>query len=366
MSASSQHSASLTRDTAKDRRAGPRPQVIYWMFNYMPKWEAVSKEVKLLATSLRDRFGTRIISLDQRGDKISFRGRDKHLPLPLGLLGLPLMLRSANAAAINHLFASASTPLLPRLLARRDNSVLTIAKGASPLDSIEKNAEKLKAFRCIVVESERHKDFMLQLGLPPERVQLIYPGIKPMSTRIPSGPFTILFASSPLQKLNLLSRGIYLMVEVAKRLPDVHFRFVWRARPERVKALVEEAGVTNVEIIEGFVPDMEAMYDAAHAIILPGLAHNSLKPCPRSGLHSLAHGKPLLLSSVTSFAGLMEERQCGVVFEPTIDSLRTAILELKDRYQHYQANALPTSLACFSKTEFVDRHAALYTSLLRA
>ena len=336
------------------------------MFNYEPKWEAASKEVKLLATSLRDRFDTRIFSLDQRGDKIGFRGRDKHLPLPLGLLGLPLMLRSANAASINHLFASASVPLLPRLLARRDNSVLTIVKGTSQLDSIEKHAEKLKAFRCIVAESERDKDFMLQLGLPSERVQLIYPGIEPMSTRIPSGRFTILFASSPLQKLNLLSRGIYLMVEVAKLLPGVQFRFVWRTGPERVKTLVEEAGVTNVEIIEGFVPDMEAMYDAAHATILPALAYHSLKPCPRSGLHSLAHGKPLLVSSVTSFAGLIEENQCGVVFEPNIESLCTAILELKNRYQHYQANALPTSLACFSKAEFVERYAALYTSLVRA
>jgi glycosyltransferase involved in cell wall biosynthesis len=355
--------AEVSQET--DRLAADQPEIIYWMFNYAPKWEAVSKEVQLLSESLRQRFATRIISLDQRREKISLRGRNKHLPLPLGLIGLPLMMRAAKAANINHVFASASVPLLAQLLASRGKTVLTIAKDTPALDSVEKNAAVLKELESIVVESERDKDLMLQLGVSPERVQLIYPGIEPQSTRIPSGPFTIMFASSPFQKLGLLSRGINLMIEVARLLPDVRFRFVWRTGPQRVRKMVRDAGTTNVEIVEGFVADMNELYDSSHAGILPALAHNSLKPCPHSGLHSLAHGKPLLVSSATSFAHLVEERQCGVVFEPTIPSLCDAIRELKSRYSHYQANALPTSQACFSRAEFVGRYAALYTSLLR-
>jgi glycosyltransferase involved in cell wall biosynthesis len=360
-------SYSTPADVSKETNwlAADRPEIIYWLFNYEPKWEAVSKEVKLLSESLRKRFATRIISLDQRGEKISLRGRDKHLPLPLGLIGLPLMMRAARAADINHVFASASAPMLTKLLASRGKTVLTIAKGTPVLESVEKNAAILKELNGIVVESERDKDLMLQLGVSPDRVQLIYPGIAPQSTRIPSGPFTIMFASSPFQKHGLLSRGINLMIEVARLLPDVRFRFVWRTGPQRVKELVRDAGTRNVEIIEGFVSDMNALYDSSHAAILPALAYNSLKPCPHSGLDSLAHGKPLLVSSATSFAHLVEERQCGVVFEPTIPSLCDAIRELKSRYSHYQANALPTSQACFSRAEFVSRYAALYSSLLR-
>jgi glycosyltransferase involved in cell wall biosynthesis len=342
-----------------------RPQVTYWIFNYAPKWEAASKEVRLLARSLRQRFATRIISLDQRSDKVSLFGRDKHLPLPMALLGFPFMMRSARAAGINHIFASARMPLVKHFLPSQGNTILTITKGVPDLSCMEKNAKILASLQYIVVESEFDKDLMQQLGIPEERVKLIYPGIEPQPTRIPSGPFTIMFASSPLQKLGLLSRGIHLMVEVARLLPDVHFRLVWRSGPKRVRELIAEAGVRNVELVEGFVADMKSMYDSAHATILPGLAHNSLKPAPHSGLHSLAHGKPLLVSRVTSLAGLVEEKQCGVVFEPTIPSLREAILELKRRYDHYQANALPTSRACFSRSEFIERYADLYTTLLR-
>lgn len=125
------------------------------------------------------------------------------------------------------------------------------------------------------------------------------------------------------------------MIELAKLMPEVRFRLVWRTGPDRVEALVREAGVENVEIVAGFVPDMGAMYDSAHATILAALTHNSLKPCPHSGLRSLAHGKPVLVSHATSFAGIVKARGCGVVFEPTVESLR------RDPVAHQPLRRLP-------------------------
>jgi glycosyltransferase involved in cell wall biosynthesis len=356
----------LEAPPAKTRRPAKRPrhEVAYWMFNYTPKWEAVSQEVELLSTSLQHRFHTRIISLDKRREKISFRGRHRHLPLPFGLFGLPMALHSTRGAAINHMFASPTAPLLPQLLAPRANTILTVAKDSPDLDRIEEHAEVLKSLRCVVVESVRDKDLMLQLGLAPERVKLIYPGVDLSPTKNPDGPFTILFATSPFQKNRLLSRGIHLMIEVAKLLPQVRFRFVWRTGAEQVEALIREAGVENIEVIAGYVPDMGAMYDSAHATILAALTHNSLKPCPHSGLHSLAHGKPVLVSHATSFAGIVKARGCGVVFDPSIGSLHAAIRLLMDHYAGFQANARSTSRECFSKTEFVERHQELYMQLL--
>jgi glycosyltransferase involved in cell wall biosynthesis len=106
------------------------------------------------------------------------------------------------------------------------------------------------------------------------------------------------------------------------------------------------------------------MYHSAHATILPALANNSLKPCPHSGLHSLAHGKPLLVSQAVSLSEIVDDKQCGVVFESTIPSLCGAIEELRDRYDHYQSNALWTSRSAFSKRRFVEQYADLYDGLL--
>jgi glycosyltransferase involved in cell wall biosynthesis len=343
----------------------PAPQVAYWAFNYMPKWEAASKEIKLLADSFRHRIGTRIISFDQHRNGADMRTHDSHFSIPIGMLGLPMLWWSTKEVKINHVFASAGETRLTRLLAMRENTILTVAKDSSRLDRIEKNAPALKSLRLVVVESERHRDLLLQLGLSDDQVKLIYPGVECVPIKRPEGPFTILFATSPLQKYDLLSRGVYLMIAAAKLLPDVRFRLIWRKHPEAVQALVREAGATNVDIITGFIADMGAHYDAAHATILPALTEMSLKPCPHSALLSLAHGKPVLASRPMSISSIIEEDECGAVFDPTVASLRDAITRLKSNYDHFQSHAQSTIRARFSESQFVERYAALYNSLLR-
>jgi glycosyltransferase involved in cell wall biosynthesis len=341
------------------------PRVAYWIFNYMPKWEAASKEIALLAGAFRQELGTRIISFDQHRNGVAMQAGNSHLSIPLGMLGLPMLWWSTRAVKINHVFASAGETRLTPLLAARENTILTVAKDSIWLDRIERNATTLKSLRCVVVESERHRDLMFQLGLSRDQVRLIYPGTDCKPVHRPAGPFTILFASSPLQKYDLLSRGVHLMIAAAKQLPDVRFRLIWRKHPEAVKAVVREAGVDNVDIYTGFIADMGAHYDAAHAAILPALTEMSLKPCPHSALLALAHGKPVLASRPVSISSIIDQDQCGAVFDPTVASLCDAIDRLRTRYDHFQANAQPTIRARFSESQFVARYAALYHSLLR-
>ena len=339
-------------------------KVAYWVFNYEPRWEAASAEIKQLASAFRERFGARIISFDQRRAGIDLRRVDSHLSLPLGMIGLPMLMWATKDIGINHIFASAGETRLTPLLAARDDTILTISKDTPWLDRIEKNAAALRSLRCVVAESERHRDLLLQLGLPPERVRLIYPGVACAPVRALDGPFTILFATSPLQKFGLLSRGVHFILAAAARLPDVHFRLAWRKNSRPIRDLVREAGVDNVQILSGFIDDMGAQYDAAHATILPALTETSLKPSPHSGLLSLAHGRPLLISRPTSLSAIVERENCGVVFEPTIPGLCDAIRLLQARYDDFQENAQPTVKAHFSEATFIERYATLYEELL--
>lgn len=340
------------------------PRIGYWIFNFEPKWEAASKEVQLLRDTFGATYASRMITLDLWGRRWKLTGDDKHLPLPYSLVGLPWIIKAARRNEVNHIFASPGERFLMPWLAGLGRTVLTISKQNPTLAGLERNVEALKELRYIVVESERYRDLLLQVGVSAERVRLIYPGVRREPYRPAAGPFTILFATSP-RKDGLVTRGIYLMMRVAERLPHIRFRLVWRSNPGQVMKLLERLDLENVELVTGFVEDMKSEYDAAHAVILPALEYNSLKPCPHSGLHALAHGKPLLVSGRVSIADVIGRERCGVIFEPTIDGLCRAIDNLCEDYDAYQSRAHPCRDALFTTTGFIDRYADLYGSLLR-
>jgi glycosyltransferase involved in cell wall biosynthesis len=361
------HREALAHSPARPARTAVRvPSIAYWMFNYEPHWEAVSMEMHALATAFRPTLGTRTFGLNTDERTLRLSGADRCCPALLGLAALPLLLRIARATPVNHIFASPSDRILTPRLARLPNTVLTIAKAGRTLAGVHRNADALRKLRCIVVESDPHRELLLQLGIPVERVRLIRPGVEPRPYRPAGGPFTLLFATSPKTPGLLLTRGIYLLLAVAARLPEVRIRLVWRWKPAYVRNLVRERGLGNVEVLAGYRQDMDALYDEAHAVVLPGLEPDSFKPCPHSGLQALAHGKPLLVSRQVCFAEIVARRRCGIVFEPCVEALCDAIRRLADSYEEYRANTAPTLAAEFSRDVFLERYGRLYASLLSA
>jgi glycosyltransferase involved in cell wall biosynthesis len=339
--------------------------IAYWMFNYRPQWEAASKEVHTLLRAMRRRYDVHLLSFSFNEQAPSVRGNEKRFPLPLALPALPWMAMKAGRYAINHLFASPAERLLTPRLARTPAAILTLAKDSLSLAGLERNASVLERFRYIVVECERHRELLRQLGVPDAGIKLIYPGVKRQQYVPADGPFTVLFATSPMGRHDLLSRGVMLLVQAARQLPDVRFVLAWRkANVDELHRLIEAAGVTNVQVLNGYIPDMAPLYAAAHATILPGIDAASLKPCPHSGLESLAHGKPLLVSRPTSLSDVVERTGCGIVFEPTLESLVAGIEQLRTEYERYQVHCHPTVEGTFSRATFVSRYRQLYDSLL--
>ena len=335
------------------------PPVRYWVFNYMPQWEGVSKEIASLREGLRDGIAGSLVSVETKQRALALRGNDKRVPLPYGLLLYPLLRAYAAREGINHLFASGGERWLTPMLAA-PNGVLTVAKDTTSLRAYERNGEFFKRFRAVVVQSERDREIMRQLGVNRDTLWLIRPGVGAVPYREARDPFTILFASSPLSPEHFLSRGVYLIVRAAARLPDVRFLLVWRKRHlAELKRVIAAERATNVEIMNGVIPDMGPVYDRVHATILPGLEQRSFIPCPRSALESLAHGKPLLLSNCVSLADGVARAGAGVAFEPTSDGLEAAIRELRARYARYQERT-----QCYLAERFCPRvHLELYRRL---
>ena len=339
------------------------PTIRYWIFNYEPHWEAVSKEVDSLVAGLGDGAVASVVSLNMRDRALQWRGRVKRIPLPHGLPLYPLLRSHAAGAGINHLFASASERWLSPWLSR-GRSALTVAKGSSNLGRIERNADTLRRFRAVVVQSEWDHDLMRQLGVAGDALWLIRPGIPLAAYRKAHGPFTVLFASSPFAADDFLTRGIQLMVRVAARLPEVRFLLAWRGRHlDKLRGLLRDAAVSNVEVRDGVISDMGALYDGVHAAALPALEHRSFVPAPRSGLEALARGKPLLASRYVGIAESLQRSGAGVVFEPTIDGLEDAVRRLQDRYDVHRSAAQPYIAARFSPATHLELHRRLYRAL---
>jgi glycosyltransferase involved in cell wall biosynthesis len=340
-----------------------RGDIAYWIFNYMPHWEAASKEARTLLRAFGGQYTTRLFSLNQNR-RLKWRGQEKYFPLPEVLAAFPLFYQIVRSHRINHLFSSGGERLLAPRLAQR-TSILTICKEPGSIDAFERNHHHLARFQYIVVESRRHKEILEQCGIEEHKVKLIYPPAAKMDYKPAQAPFKILFASSPPAQNQFLSRGIFLILRAAQRLPDVQFTLVWRDRHhEALLALIRDAGVDNVSVINGYVEDMGALYDNTHATVLAGHDHASFKPAPHSALESLGRGKPLLVTPTSSIADIVRKGRCGIVFEPTISAFEEAVRNLMGRYQEIQENCHPTVELCFSKETFIERYRLLYEELL--
>jgi glycosyltransferase involved in cell wall biosynthesis len=328
----------------------------------MPQWEAVSKEIASLLQGLDKSIDGSLVSLNTKHRQLRLGGREKRIPLPHGVPLYPLLKPYASRFDINHLFASGGERFLTPVISRY-KGVLTVAKDTSATAGFERNREALLRLKAIVVQGGRDRAILEQLGVRRGALRTIRPGI-PLAPYVTApDPFTILFASSPLTADDFLSRGVYLIARAAAQLPNVRFLLVWRERHlAKLKGILAEARTENVDVVSGLVDDMASMYDRAHATILPGLEHRSFIPCPRSGLESLAHGKPLLLSSLVSLAQSVVSSGAGIAFEPDITGLVTAVRRLQGDYASYQANTQRYIADNFSPAT----HLALYERLYRS
>lgn len=337
--------------------------VRYWIFNYEPQWEAVSKEIDSLLAGLGDGVVSSVVGLNVRDRRLQWRGPVRRVPIPHGLPLYPLLRAHAAGPGINHLFASASERWLSPWLSR-GRSVITIAKASSSLARIERNAGTLRRFRAVVVQSEWDRDLMRQLGVAESALWLIRPGMQVAAYREARDPFTVLFASSPFAADDFLSRGVQLMVRVAARLANVRFVLAWRGRHlTKLHGLLREAAVSNVEVRNGVIEDMGAVYDEVHAAVLPALEHRSFIPAPRSGLEALAHGKPLLVSRYVGVAASLERSGAGLVFEPTVPALEAAVRRLREHYDAHRLAAQPYIAEHFSPATHLELHRRLYRSI---
>ena len=221
---------------------------------------------------------------------------------------------------VTHVFGGLESWHLLRALGRRP-LVLTVAVPGRSGDPRLLN--KVERF---VVETNALANEVVANGVDPRRIEVVYPGIDLNVFRPappPASRFRILFASSPADPAEFEARGIPLLIETARRCPDVEFVFLWRrwgseaAATVALKALQPPANVTLNHVD---ARDMAAVYNSVHAVACC-YAEGFGKSAPNSVIEGLACGRPALVSTACGLADVVKENGAGAVAARNPESL---------------------------------------------
>ena len=337
-------------------------KIIYYTQRYRPHYEAISKEISLLANHFKKNYTVNIHDLHLDGIfKFKFNRRicSYHFIFYPFLMLFRRILSYGDK--INHIYTSlGDLPYLNTI--NLNNSILTAAASCH-LAKVRRRIRKLKRLKAIIVETKLHRDWLLGLRISPQKVNLIYPPVdlNQFGYKKAVGRFKILYASCPIKKSDFSKRGIYLLLQTAKVNPKIEFHFAWRkgAYLEMVN-LVKDLKLNNVVIHNEINKNMSAFLDKIHATIIPYTKFDAhLKLMPNSAIESLASGKPVLISNRTELASMIQEQDSGVVFEPSVDELGRALGDLRENYAKYQKNCRKTAQQ-FSEEKFLEKYRRIY------
>jgi glycosyltransferase involved in cell wall biosynthesis len=338
------------------------PKVTYWTGIWDPSREAISKEVDGLRRSLAP--GSPVVSFSL--------GQRSGLNRPERVLTLScrrwLTLRAIAALVeprgdVTHAFGSLDGWHLLRSLGRRP-LLYTVAIPGPALDR-----ELYDHVTTFAVESRALAQPLLALGVPADRIEVVYPGIdlsafRPASSPPPS-PFRLLFASTPADVRYFESRGIPLMIELARRRRDIHLTLLWRRWGNvgaAQRALRELAPGDNVELRVADVEDMAAVYRSAHATMCC-FAPGTGKSIPNSVIEGLACGRPALVTEGSGISEVVDQQLAGVVADRSVEALCDAVDTLRANYPFYARNARTAAEQLFDLEATRRAYARLYDEL---
>jgi glycosyltransferase involved in cell wall biosynthesis len=327
-------------------------KIIYYVQQYNPKFEAISKEIEIL----HNKFPSMIYNPQDK--KMRFTKKHisfnyKHFPFPLAAIPL------RGNKKIAHIYTSLGNRLYLTMV--RKKPILLTGAGSASEEKINKCIKHYKKVSHITVESEKDRDFLFSKGFDDNKVSLVYPGIdlSRFNYSKPDDNFSILFASSPMQKQHFHSRGVNFLLENFNECNKTKLILLWRKKYiEEIKSLIK--GHNNIKLINEFIPNIEDLYNSTHATIFPSLTYLDNKPCPHSIIESLASGKPVAVSSASGIAPLVKKEKCGVVFDTEKESFVKAMELLTKEYTHFQSKARKTAEKYFSKELFIKQYANIY------
>ena len=336
----------------------------FWTGVWEPAREATSKEVALLRNALSPRSPVVSFASDQPS---SFLYRDRVVRLS----GKRWLTYRAMAAAlepqgqVTHVFGEMSAWHPLRSLGRRPILFTVVVPGAIA------DPQLLGKVTLFAAETKRLATELVAAGAPCDRVRVIHPGVAIdhyTPAPLPDGRFTLLFASTPKRFDELDARGVPLLMDLARLVPDIDVVLLWRRWGDLQGARCALAALhppPNVLVRWADLADPREAYWNAHAVVCC-FEEGHGKSCPNSIIEGMACGRPAL---VTRSCGLADEISAlggGVVCDRSADALAAAVVELREGVARAAAEARHVAVAHFDARTFCLRYQEAYGDLRRS
>jgi glycosyltransferase involved in cell wall biosynthesis len=335
------------------------PRVTYWTGTWDPAREAISKEIESLRIGRRAR--APVVSFAPR-QRLRVAWGSRVLVLParhwMALRAVAALLEPFGD--VTHVFGGQVSWHLLRALGRRPVILTAVVPPSGD------GAVPTSRLAAVAVESKGSVDEWIRVGVPPERIEVIYPGIdlnwmRPLPPPAAARP-ALLFASTPADVADLEPRGVPLLVELARRRADIDVLVPWRAWGDLDAARRAVAALRpprNFIISFGDCADMREQYARAWATIAC-FAPGTGKTCPNFVLEGLASRRPAILTPSVGIAAEVAGNGAGVVTDRTVSALDAAIDVLRADWTGYADRARALAERAFDLRLFHDRYHALY------
>lgn len=338
------------------------PRVTYWTGTWDPAKEAISKEITALRTGSRARAPVVAFSPAQ---STRLHLRDRVLTLShRRWLSLRVAARLIEPTGdVTHIFGGQGSWHLFRSLGRRPILVTAVLShgGTATLPPTR--------IARVVVETDDAIEEWERAGIGRDRIEVLRPGIDLTSYRPtpidPDRRTTLLFGSTPSDPAEFEARGILLLVDLARRRPDIDIVLPWRQWGDvqaARRALERLQPPPNFIVRHEVVADLRAHFAGAHATIVL-FARGAGKACPNSVVEGLASGRPAIAASDGSLAALLASSGAGVIADRNVAALSAAVDQLRAGWPGYSARARALAENSFDLRRFRARYEELYTEI---
>lgn len=197
-------------------------------------------------------------------------------------------------------------------------------------------ARRLADVLLVVSEPFRHR--YQEKGIPAERIVLVRNGVdtsvfKPAPSRN-NGPVRVCYAGG-FQAW----QAIDVLVDAFTQTADdrLHFHLIGFSPQDRSLKANIAARLGNHATLEDWLPthDLIERLGQADVLIIPRTEHPAMRGgCPSKFAEYLAMGKPLIVTEVDETAKFVQQYHCGLVCEPTADSLARSIRQVATRNEY--------------------------------
>ncbi|MCS7464250.1 glycosyltransferase [Paenibacillus doosanensis] len=148
--------------------------------------------------------------------------------------------------------------------------------------------------------------------------------------------FTVGFASSPMSEDSWEDRGVPLLIELASKHEECHFKIAWRGNVlEKLENQINQYNLSNIEVLNGHI-DMYDFYKNVDVVIVPYTSLHNNHSSPLSIVEAISLGIPVIITDVVGIKDIITKYNFGVIAKPDIDDLQMKLNIIITDYEKYK------------------------------